>query len=278
MNSVSAATTLDLGGRLFDVEFRAVVFGVLDTKASRRALLGQADRFVAEGADGLELGSYPYPTPPGGGAEYDDGLDGRVRNLVRRFEVPFAVVTSSAEVVRLAARSGVSIVSDRTGRGDATYFTSVARLGLALIATAPPIGRGLGRPGSPGEADRLLELAGSVRAFLAERAARAEAAGVDRRRILLDAGVDVAAPVSEARHLLQGCSDLVALGYPVVLSTVTAAESPGAGDSAPWPVTAAQAVAIGSGCRVLRTTDVRRARRVADVMAEILAARREGRP
>jgi dihydropteroate synthase len=39
---------------------------------------------------------------------------------------------------------------------------------------------------------------------------------------------------------------------------------------------AREAVAIAEGCRLLRTRDVRRSRRVAEVMAAMLAARRPG--
>jgi dihydropteroate synthase len=278
MTGVGAATSLDVGGEVFDIEHRAAVFGVLcgDDLRSTLDLLRRAEQLIDEGADVLDLGEAPPPAELSfpGCSEYD-WVESAAEQLGDRFDVPVAAVARHPFVVRQAARSGVSVVSDPTGGNDPDYLTAVADLGLSLVVKAPTAGRGLGRPGSAGEAHRLLELPGTVRSFLAERAARAEAAGVPRHRILLDAGVDAGAPVAEARHLLQGCAELVALGYPVVLSTVTSGE-PLAGQSPdPWPVTAAQAFAIGSGCRVLRTTDVRGARRVADVLAEILAARRE---
>jgi len=37
-----------------------------------------------------------------------------------------------------------------------------------------------------------------------------------------------------------------------------------------------EAAAVSLGCRLIRTADVRRSRRVAEVMAALLAARREG--
>jgi dihydropteroate synthase len=39
---------------------------------------------------------------------------------------------------------------------------------------------------------------------------------------------------------------------------------------------AREAAAVAQGCRLLRTTDVRRSRRVAEVMAALLRARRPG--
>ena len=43
------------------------------------------------------------------------------------------------------------------------------------------------------------------------------------------------------------------------------------------PAVAAWALGLGRGCRVLRTPDVRAARRTADVLAAILGARSEVR-
>ena len=47
--------------------------------------------------------------------------------------------------------------------------------------------------------------------------------------------------------------------------------------AAPRPL-AAEAVAVTDGCRLLRTADVRRSRRVAEVLGAVLGARRHAEP
>jgi len=122
--------------------------------------------------------------------------------------------------------------------------------------------------------DNLLE---DVNGFLADRAARAIAAGIPRERIMVDAGLDLGKNEAMSATLLRHSGDLVQLGFPVFLSasnkrflgSLVGAEVDDRRE-ATW---AAHALGVALGCRVLRAHDVRGARRVADVMAEILAAR-----
>ena len=123
------------------------------------------------------------------------------------------------------------------------------------------------------------DLVPDVCAFLADRAARAEAAGIPRERIMVDAGLDLGKSEPQSLELLRASDALVALGYPVFLS---ASNKRFLGALVGTEVTdrreaslAAHALGIGLGCRVLRAHDVRGSRRVADVMAALLAARHE---
>ena len=95
------------------------------------------------------------------------------------------------------------------------------------------------------------ELRVSVVAASVEQAVAAEAAGVDRARILLAAG--------SARAEIPVRAEL---GYPLVL--------PQPADDA--AADAIQALGIALGCRALRATDARSARRVAFVLAALLEA------
>jgi len=117
--------------------------------------------------------------------------------------------------------------------------------------------------------------------FCAERAGWAEAAGIPRRRIMVDAGLDLGKTEPMSLELLRASDRLAALGYPVFLS---ASNKRFLGQVLDLPVeqrrlasVAAHAQGIALGCRVLRAHDVRGSRRVADVMAAILEARVCGR-
>ncbi len=92
---------------------------------------------------------------------------------------------------------------------------------------------------------------------------------------MLDAGLDLGKTPSMSAELLRHSGDLPAMGYPVLLSasnkgflgTLVRTEVDDRRE-ATW---AAHALGIGAGCRILRVHDVRGARRVADLMAAVLA-------
>jgi dihydropteroate synthase len=114
----------------------------------------------------------------------------------------------------------------------------------------------------------------AVRGFLADRAGRAEAAGIGRSRIMLDAGLDLGKTEPQSLELLRASDQLAALGYPVLLS---ASNKRFLGDLVGTDVAdrrdatlAAHALGVALGCRILRAHDVAGARRVADVVAAVL--------
>ena len=117
--------------------------------------------------------------------------------------------------------------------------------------------------------------------FCAERARWAEAAGIPRERIMVDAGLDLGKTEPMSLELLRASDRLAALGYPVFLSASNKrflGEVLGlAVDQRRLASAAAHAQGIALGCRVLRAHDVRGSRRVADVMAAILEAKGCGR-
>ena len=116
-----------------------------------------------------------------------------------------------------------------------------------------------------------------VCSFLADRAGRALAAGIPQSKIMVDAGLDLGKNEQMSTTLLRHSDDLVNLGFAVFLSasnkrflgTLVGTDIDDRRE-ATW---AAHALGISLGCRVLRAHDVRGGRRVADVMAEILAER-----
>ena len=93
---------------------------------------------------------------------------------------------------------------------------------------------------------------------------------------MVDAGLDLGKTEAQSLELLRASDRLAELGYPVFLSAsnkrflwaLLDVDRSSAGDG----TMAAHALGIALGCRVLRAHDVRNGRRVADVMASILAA------
>ncbi len=114
-----------------------------------------------------------------------------------------------------------------------------------------------------------------VVSFCAERAARAEAAGIPRQRIIVDAGLDLGKTEPQSLVLApRVATRLAALGYPVLLSAsnkrfLGVLLDLEVGERREATI-AAHALGIALGCRILRAHDVRGARRTADVLAALL--------
>jgi hypothetical protein len=84
----------------------------------------------------------------------------------------------------------------------------------------------------------------------------------------VDAGCPVAVVTDDLEGLASARREATRLGVPVALDATRWAGAEGM---------AREAAAIAEGCRLIRSSDVRRSRRVAEVMAAVLGARRPPR-
>ncbi|HWC66499.1 MAG TPA: dihydropteroate synthase [Acidimicrobiales bacterium] len=277
---------LALGATRFDVTYRALVMGILNRTPDSffdrggyyafDAFLRQADQLVADGADLLDVGG--VKAGPGPEVSEDEELERvvpAVDALATRFGVPISVDTWRAAVLRAAARAGGAMGNDISGFADPDYLTVAASTGVSVVATHIRLAPRVPDP----EPEYPQGVVPAVVDFLTDRAARAEAAGIPRERIVVDAGLDLGKTPAMSLELLRASDQLAALGYPVLLS---ASNKRFLGEMLGLDVeerrlatVAAHALGIALGCRVLRAHDVRGARRVADVTAAILEARAE---
>jgi dihydropteroate synthase len=174
-------------------------------------------------------------------------------------------------VAKAAFAVGAVIGNDISGFADPEYLTVAAAAGASVVATHIRLAPRVADPNP--EYDDLV---GTVVAFCAERAARAEVAGIPPQRIIVDAGLDLGKSEAQSLVLLRESRALAALGYPVLLS---ASNKRFLGvlldldvDERREATVAAQALGVTLGCRILRAHDVRGARRTADVLAAVLEA------
>lgn len=274
---------LALGPHHFDIRYRALVMGILNRTPDSffdqggywgfDAFLAKAEALVDEGADFLDVGG--VKAGPGDEVTEQEELDRvlpAVEALAARFDVPLSVDTWRASVARAAYAAGAVVGNDISGFADPDYLPAAAEAGASVVATHIRLA-----PRVPDPNPEYDDLVPDVCAFLADRAGRAEAAGIPRERIMVDAGLDLGKSEPQSLELLRASDALVALGYPVFLS---ASNKRFLGALVGTEVTdrreaslAAHALGIGLGCRILRAHDVRGSRRVADVMAAVLAAR-----
>jgi dihydropteroate synthase len=273
-----------LGDETFDVTHRALVMGVLNRTpdsfydAGRYYafddFLAKADTLVADGADLLDVGGVKAgPGEPVSEQEELERVVPAVGALRARFDVPISVDTWRSTVLDAALAAGACLANDISGFGDAGYLEVAARHGASVVATHIRLAPRVADP-TPEYPEGVVE---AVVEFCAALAGRAEAAGIPRERIIVDAGLDLGKTEPMSLELLRASDRLAAIGYPVLLS---ASNKRFLGEVLGLDVAdrrlasvAAHAQGIALGCRVLRVHDVKGSRRVADVMAAILTAR-----
>ena len=276
---------LALGAHRFDITHRAVVLGILNRTPDSfydqgsyfgfDAFLAKAEQLVLEGADALDVGGVKAgPGPEVTEAEELERVVPAVEALAQRFDVALSVDTWRSGVLRAAADAGASVGNDISGFADPDYLAVAAAAGLAVVATHIRLQPRVPDP----DPEYPAGLVPTVLAYLGERAARAEAAGIAPERIMVDAGLDLGKSEPQSLELLRASDQLAALGYPAFLSAsnkrfLGVVLDLEVGERR-WANVAAHALGITLGCRVLRVHDVRGARRTADLLAEVLAARR----
>lgn len=226
------------------------------------AALERADRLKADGCQLIDVGG--ESTRPGAALVPVSEETGRVvpviDALVRRGLGPVSVDTRKALVAAAALDAGAGVVNDVSGLAfDPGLATLVARAGAGLIL--------MHMRGTPATMDALtdyadvaVEVAGELRAA----AARADAAGVARERIVLDPGFGFAKTPQQTLRLLGELDPIVGLGYAVLVGPSRKRFLGAATGRPPEDRDRATAVACAlawqRGARLFRVHDVRLAR------------------
>lgn len=267
----------------YDITHRALVMGILNRTPDSffdqgsyydfDSFMNKAESLVVGGADILDVGG--VKAGPGPEVTVDEELERVIPAVVAlraRFDIPISVDTFRARVVREAFAAGAQIGNDISGFADPDYLPAAAQHGGSVVATHIRLA-----PRVPDPNPVYGDVRKDVCAYLSDRAGRALAARIPQSKIMVDAGLDLGKNEQMSTTLLRHSDDLVGLGFAVFLSasnkkflgSLVGTEVDGRRE-ATW---AAHALGIALGCRVLRAHDVRGGRRVADVMAEILAER-----
>jgi dihydropteroate synthase len=273
---------LALGPHRFDVTTRALVMGILNRTPDSfydqgefwdlDAFYRRAEKLVADGADFLDVGGVKAgPGPEVTEAEELERVVPAVEALHARFDVPISVDTWRASVAEACYAVGAVVGNDISGFADPDYLRVAAEAGASVVATHIRLG-----PRIPDPEPVYDDVVADVAAFLRERAERAEAAGIPRERVIVDAGCDLGKTWQQSVALLRHSDALAAMGWPLLLS---ASNKTFLGKLLDLEVKdrreashSAHALGILKGCRILRAHDVAGAKRVVDVLSAVLAA------
>ena len=225
-----------------------------DADAARR----HCDRLLLQGADILDIGG--ESTRPGS-LQPDTAQElARVLPVLRHaltLGLPVSVDTSRPEVMRAALDLGVDIVNDvRALRrpGALAVVAAHANCGVCLMHMQ----------GEPATMQRSPTYAGDgvaeVQAWLRQRLAEVQAAGVALPRITLDPGIGFGKSAVHNWALLQRQAELLALGQPLLVGW---SRKSSLGDLTGRPVqdrlvasVAAALASVQRGARILRVHDV----------------------
>ncbi|HUZ21177.1 MAG TPA: dihydropteroate synthase [Acidimicrobiales bacterium] len=272
---------LELGAHRYDLDVRPLVMGILNRtpdsfydKGAYFALdktLRRADELVAAGADILDVGGVKAgPGPEVAVAEELDRVVPAVEALVARFDVPVSVDTWNAEVAATCYAAGAVLGNDISGFADPRYLDAASAAGASVVATHVRLAP---RVPDPEPAYPRGDVVAAVESFLADRLARAIAAGIPASRVVLDPGLDLGKTAAQSLDLLRASARFAALGQPLMLSasnkTFLGVELGLTIDERRDASLAAVSLGIARGCRVLRVHDVAGTRRVVEAVVAV---------
>ncbi len=199
-----------------------------------------------------------------------------IEQIRARSDVVISIDTTQSAVAGAALDAGADIINDiAAGEEDHAMFALAAARGCGLILMHRP------RPStdeSYSDQYRRLptygDVTAEVRAYLAERARRAESAGVARSCIVLDPGLGFGKSVPQNFQLIRETARLQELGYPL-LSAASRKSFIGAPSGIETPeqrVAGSIAVSVAhwmAGVRLFRVHDVEQHRQALAVAAAI---------
>jgi dihydropteroate synthase len=222
---------------------------------SAAAAIDHAHELIAEGADILDVGgesTRPGAAPVGVQEELD-----RVLPLVEALRgVPVSIDTWKPEVMRAALAAGACMVNDVNALLAPGALDAVASSDAAVCL--------MHKQGDPQNMQRQPEyhdVVDEVAAFLRERIAAAEAAGIARDRIAIDPGFGFGKTLAHNLELLRRMDAMCALGVPVLAglsrkSMLGAITGRDVGERQVASVAAAL-IAVQRGAAIVRVHDVR---------------------
>jgi len=233
-------------------------------------------RMIDEGADFLDIGG--ESTRPGAATVTLEEELRRVMPVVEalcKAGAKVSIDTMKAGVARAALSAGAVIVNDVTSLGDNAMAPLIASTGATVCLMHMQ-----GTPRTMQQNPTYENVVADVRDCLAERAAFAQDCGIPRENIWLDPGIGFGKTAQHNLSLLKHLATLVNLGYPVMIGVsrksfigrVLNAENPLPVEDRMEGTLTAQVLAQLNGASIIRTHDVKEARRAMDMATAIRAS------
>ncbi len=176
--------------------------------------LDHAQRLLEAGAGIIDVGG--ESTRPGAADVSEEEELRRVipviDALANRFSVPISVDTSKPAVMTAAVEAGATIIDDVRALREPGALEAAARTDAAVCLMHMQ-----GQPRSMQLEPHYDDVVAEVKAFLLERAAACEAAGIARDRIVLDPGIGFGKQLQHNLALLAHLPALAEPGLPLLV-------------------------------------------------------------
>ncbi len=214
---------IDCAGKTLDLS-RPRVMGILNVTpdsfsdggrfVERERALAQARQMVADGADIIDVGG--ESTRPGAavvGVQQElDRVVPVIEALAGELAVPISVDTSKPEVMDAAVAAGAGLINDVYALRQPGAPEAAAAAGVPVCLMHMQ-----GEPRTMQRAPQYGDVVGEVMAFLAERVAACERAGIKRANLLLDPGFGFGKSLAHNLSLLRHLPRLQQLGLPLLV-------------------------------------------------------------
>lgn len=229
-------------------------------------------RLVEEGADILDVGgeSTRPGSDPVSAQEEMDRVVPVVEQLAASAAVRLSIDTYKPAVAAACLACGATLVNDVSGLTDPDMIRVTREGGAGAV-----IMHMRGRPKTMQSDVDYLDVVAEVRAFLAERVAAAQTAGI--REVIVDPGIGFGKTAAHNFELLRRLSELTSIGVPVLVgpsrkSFLGSLPSKLPAGERLEGTLAAVAVAAWNGASIVRVHDVRQAKRVVEVVDAVGSA------
>ncbi len=224
----------------------------------RDAAIAHARRLAEDGADIIDIGG--ESTRPGSAPVSEEEERGRILPVLEALgELCVSVDTRRAPVMRAALAAGASMINDvqalqAPGALDAVRDSQCA---VCLMHMQ-------GEPATMQREPHYDDVVAEVKAFLRQRLAAAEAAGIARERIVIDPGFGFGKTAAHNLTLLRRLDEFGELGVPLLAglsrkSTIGKITGRPAGERLAGSVAMAL-IAAQRGATILRVHDVKETR------------------
>ena len=207
---------------------RSVVMGILNVTPDSfsdggnflkpDAAVAQASDMMADGAGIIDVGA--ESTKPGSErVSAEEQIERLKKILPRVVKITndsggfVSIDTTLSQVAAFALDTGASIVNDvSAGRDDPLLFPLVAQRNVSLVLMHM-----LGEPKTMQVNPTYQDVVAEVSVFLSKRLADAEAAGIARRKCIIDPGIGFGKTLEHNLTLLGEITPLTKLGCPVLV-------------------------------------------------------------
>ena len=255
-----------IGRRTFDFDRQVAVMAIINRtpdsfydKGATFALDRAVDAALAaaaNGADWVDIGGVPFGRgDPVSLADEIDRVVPVIAAINHRSDVVISVDTTNAEVARRSIEAGASVINDTSGFSDPEMASVVAASSATLVIT-----HSNGVPRSEPQSPQYDDVTGEVVAYLRERVARAEAAGIPRDRLVVDPGHDLNKNTMHTLEITRRLQEIVAIGLPTLAAVsnkdfIGEAIDRAQGQRQSGSIAAA-VICIMNGARIVRMHDV----------------------